>query len=221
MLWNSDLNDGIKAMRWLKNLVPTRPFPKVSHLISDPRCQTSIHPKSFSSHLNTHHHDPIPYHSLLVSLLHSHFTTFTSSTHITTGTYNCIGKPLALQILRTTLAKLTLEFDICFAPGEDGTAFREQARTQFSTTPGELYLTFTRRKKTWMRKATPFLFGIGGEEIHIHTGPVAGYWSGVVAVHIGYSMQSRLISLGQVWVVGRYLFIDLRIAVLWSMREGI
>ena len=63
-----------------------------------------------------------------------------------TGTYGCIGKPLALLNLRTTLAKLILQFDLSFAAGEDGTAFKENARTQFNTSPGELYLKFSKRE---------------------------------------------------------------------------
>lgn len=83
--------------------------------------------------------------SFCSSLTFEHFHYFTTQT--TTGHYNCIGKPLALQILRTTLAKLVLEFDVSFAPGEDGAAFSKNARTQFTTTPGELYLKFSKRKK--------------------------------------------------------------------------
>ena len=63
-----------------------------------------------------------------------------------TGTYNCIGKPLALLALRTSLAKLVLNFDISFAPNEDGTAFEKEARTQFTTRPGPLHLKFWPRR---------------------------------------------------------------------------
>ena len=62
-----------------------------------------------------------------------------------TGPYNCIGKPLALMNLRTTLAKLVWNFDIAIADGEDGTRFRNNMRTNFATTPGELDMTFRKR----------------------------------------------------------------------------
>ena len=66
-----------------------------------------------------------------------------------TGIYSCIGRPLALLNLRTTLAKILQAFDgnssISFAEGEDGTAFECQARTQFTLAPGPLRLVFERR----------------------------------------------------------------------------
>lgn len=61
------------------------------------------------------------------------------------GTYNCIGKPLALLNLRTTIARLILEFDFEFAPGDDGTAVERDATSQFTAAPGVLNLRFVRR----------------------------------------------------------------------------
>ena len=48
--------------------------------------------------------------------------------------------------LRTTVAKLILEFDINFAASEDGSAFEGKARTQFNTLPGPLHLVFRKRR---------------------------------------------------------------------------
>ena len=47
--------------------------------------------------------------------------------------------------LRTTLAKLILDFDISFAAGDDGTAFENGTKTQFNTLPGPLNLLFRKR----------------------------------------------------------------------------
>ena len=54
--------------------------------------------------------------------------------------------PLALLILRTTLAKLVLSFDVSFAPSEDASAFGEGVRMQFTTRPTPLRLRFCRRE---------------------------------------------------------------------------
>ena len=73
------------------------------------------------------------------------------------GTYNCIGKGLALMTLRVTLARLLEGVD--FVPaggegrkggseGEDGWAekFEKGAKTQFVTLPGKLNVVFTKRQ---------------------------------------------------------------------------
>ncbi|GFF54479.1 probable endo-1,4-beta-xylanase C [Aspergillus udagawae] len=64
----------------------------------------------------------------------------------TLGPYNCIGRPVALLNLRTTLVKLITTFDVGFAPGEDGRAFVQQAQDNFVLYMGPLHLTFTRRR---------------------------------------------------------------------------
>ncbi|KAI9874353.1 MAG: hypothetical protein M1830_009845 [Pleopsidium flavum] len=61
------------------------------------------------------------------------------------GTYGCIGRPLALLNLRTTVAKLIMNFDVSFAPGEDGKNLEEKTRDHFTFGLGELNLTFTKR----------------------------------------------------------------------------
>lgn len=63
------------------------------------------------------------------------------------GRYNCIGRPLALLNLRTTVAKLLHKFDVSFAADEDGTAFERDKKTHFTTTAGPLYLRFQEREK--------------------------------------------------------------------------
>ncbi|KAL9122024.1 MAG: hypothetical protein Q9187_001416 [Circinaria calcarea] len=63
-----------------------------------------------------------------------------------TGTYGCIGRPLALLNIRTTLAKLIMEYDVAFAPGEDGTKVEADTRVRFTAGPGELKLVFRKRE---------------------------------------------------------------------------
>ncbi|KAG4427012.1 hypothetical protein IFR05_017505, partial [Cadophora sp. M221] len=55
------------------------------------------------------------------------------------GGYGCIGKPLALLNIRTTIARLITEFDISFVPGgDDGRAMEEDTTVQFTAAPGPL-----------------------------------------------------------------------------------
>ena len=61
-----------------------------------------------------------------------------------TGVYNCIGRPLALMNIRTTLAKLLLTFDVKLAPGETGASI-ENAPDHFALVPEELNVVFRRR----------------------------------------------------------------------------
>ncbi|KAL5359064.1 cytochrome P450 [Aspergillus floccosus] len=64
----------------------------------------------------------------------------------TIGPYSCIGKPLAMLNLRTTLARLVMEFDVRFAPGEDGRKFLDDAQDNFVLYMGELNLVFEPRR---------------------------------------------------------------------------
>ncbi|KAL2839204.1 cytochrome P450 [Aspergillus pseudoustus] len=61
------------------------------------------------------------------------------------GEFNCVGRPLALMNLRTTVARLIMEFDVTFAPGEDGSRFMGDAKDNFVFYAGNLDLIFTRR----------------------------------------------------------------------------
>ncbi|GLA77870.1 hypothetical protein AtubIFM55763_010061 [Aspergillus tubingensis] len=62
------------------------------------------------------------------------------------GTYNCIGKPLALQNLRATVAHLVTTFDVKFAPGNAEKDLTRRSKDCFVLYHGELDLIFTRRK---------------------------------------------------------------------------
>ncbi|KAL3477119.1 cytochrome P450 [Aspergillus californicus] len=61
------------------------------------------------------------------------------------GRYGCIGKPVAMMNLRTTLARLLHDFDFGFAPGEDGTDFTEKAIEHVTFSMGPLNVVFTPR----------------------------------------------------------------------------
>ncbi|KAH8597073.1 putative cytochrome P450 [Bisporella sp. PMI_857] len=62
-----------------------------------------------------------------------------------TGPYGCIGKPLALLNLRTTITRLVTSFDFGFPPGDDGASFERDTIDQFLLCPGDVNLVFTRR----------------------------------------------------------------------------
>ncbi|KAL4925077.1 cytochrome P450 [Aspergillus undulatus] len=61
------------------------------------------------------------------------------------GPFNCIGRPLALMNLRTTLAQIVMEFDMEFAPGDDGSRFIRDAKDNFVYYAGGLEVLFRRR----------------------------------------------------------------------------
>ncbi|KAL3447168.1 cytochrome P450 [Aspergillus insuetus] len=61
------------------------------------------------------------------------------------GEFNCVGRPLALMNLRSTIARLVMEFDFEFAPGEDGSRFLGDGKDNFVFYPGDLNMVFTRR----------------------------------------------------------------------------
>jgi len=63
------------------------------------------------------------------------------------GKFSCIGKHLALNELRTVISKMVLEFDIAFAPGEDGRKLIEESRDVFTMSNSELKLIWTEREK--------------------------------------------------------------------------
>ncbi|PYI04296.1 L-ornithine-N5-monooxygenase [Aspergillus sclerotiicarbonarius CBS 121057] len=62
------------------------------------------------------------------------------------GAYNCIGKPFALQNLRTTVAQLVMTFDVQFAPGYEAEKFVATSKDNFTLNFGNLDLMFTPRK---------------------------------------------------------------------------
>ncbi|KAK4165553.1 cytochrome P450 [Cladorrhinum sp. PSN259] len=63
----------------------------------------------------------------------------------TIGPYNCIGKPLALMNIRSVISKLVCNFDIDFAPGEDGSRVEKEAVDNFIVRIGPVDLTFKTR----------------------------------------------------------------------------
>ena len=63
------------------------------------------------------------------------------------GKFACIGKQLALNELRTVICKMVLEFDVEFAPGEDGTKLLNESRDVFTMSNAELKLVWKERGK--------------------------------------------------------------------------
>jgi len=49
------------------------------------------------------------------------------------GRYGCVGKPLAMQVLRLMLARILLDFDMQFAPGFDPGRFLSSVRNIHTT----------------------------------------------------------------------------------------
>ncbi|KAI0597614.1 cytochrome P450 monooxygenase-like protein [Biscogniauxia sp. FL1348] len=62
-----------------------------------------------------------------------------------TGKFACIGKQLALNEIRTVVAKMVLEFDIVFAEGETGRALLEESQDMFTMVMAKLNLCFIKR----------------------------------------------------------------------------
>ncbi|KAG2414635.1 hypothetical protein HFD88_003826 [Aspergillus terreus] len=63
-----------------------------------------------------------------------------------TGSYGCIGKPLALMNLRTTLAQLVMTYELELAPGDDGFALERNMDELFSIYIHNLYVVFRERE---------------------------------------------------------------------------
>ena len=61
------------------------------------------------------------------------------------GPYGCVGKQLALNEIRTVVAKLVLGFDVRFAEGENGRRILEETQDFFVLGLGDLELCFTAR----------------------------------------------------------------------------
>ncbi|KAH8797552.1 cytochrome P450 monooxygenase-like protein [Hyaloscypha sp. PMI_1271] len=62
------------------------------------------------------------------------------------GPYSCVGKQLALMELRNVIARIVTEFDVKFAPDEDGTALLEKSTDTFTIALAPLMLVFTKRE---------------------------------------------------------------------------
>ena len=63
------------------------------------------------------------------------------------GVYSCVGKQLALMELRSVAARTVMQFDISFAPGEDGSNLLNRTRDVFTLDLAPLNLVFTERTK--------------------------------------------------------------------------
>ncbi|KAF2141924.1 uncharacterized protein K452DRAFT_249623, partial [Aplosporella prunicola CBS 121167] len=61
------------------------------------------------------------------------------------GMYNCVGKDLGMWEMKIVLSRLALQFDVCFAPEEDG-KFQERILDTWTLTLPSLNLVFTERK---------------------------------------------------------------------------
>ncbi|KAL2879326.1 hypothetical protein SGCOL_005454 [Colletotrichum sp. CLE4] len=64
------------------------------------------------------------------------------------GRYDCVGRRLAWNVLRLTIAYTLWNYDFEFAPGEDGKTFREEAKFQLIIKPAKLDCVFTKRPGT-------------------------------------------------------------------------
>ncbi|RDW95068.1 hypothetical protein BP5796_00831 [Coleophoma crateriformis] len=62
------------------------------------------------------------------------------------GVYGCIGKHLALMQLRSIVSQVVMNFNLKFAPGEDGAAFDTEALDTFTTTLKSLDIVFSERE---------------------------------------------------------------------------
>ncbi|KAL1979470.1 hypothetical protein VTN96DRAFT_5729 [Rasamsonia emersonii] len=65
----------------------------------------------------------------------------------TRGTFACAGKNLALMELRMVLSRVALEYDVSFAPGENGVKFDTEVMDTYTVTLPPLHLCFTPRKE--------------------------------------------------------------------------
>lgn len=87
-----------------------------------------------------HHSNP-----LLLALQCRSDTEAKRDTYVT-GSYGCIGRPLALLNIRTLIAKLLLSYDFAFAPGETGRGIEEDSQEHFTLAPGDLHISFVVRE---------------------------------------------------------------------------
>ncbi|OHW99436.1 cytochrome p450 [Colletotrichum incanum] len=61
------------------------------------------------------------------------------------GRFDCVGRRLAFNVLRLTIAYTLWNYDFSFAPGEDGREFETGAKYQLIIKPGKLECVFTKR----------------------------------------------------------------------------
>ena len=61
------------------------------------------------------------------------------------GTHGCVGKQLALMVLRLSIANLVRRFDIAFGPDENGERLLKDSKDHFNWSLAPLNLQFTER----------------------------------------------------------------------------
>jgi hypothetical protein len=61
------------------------------------------------------------------------------------GPYNCVGRRLAIIVLRFTIAYTVWNYDFKFAPGEDGTSIHRDMINQAILKAGPLKCVFNKR----------------------------------------------------------------------------
>ncbi|GME48595.1 Cytochrome P450 [Neofusicoccum parvum] len=61
------------------------------------------------------------------------------------GMYHCVGKQLAMWEMKSVLARIALQFDISFAPGEDGKKFQAGILDTWTLTLPPLHMCLTER----------------------------------------------------------------------------
>ncbi|KAF6812374.1 L-ornithine-N5-monooxygenase [Colletotrichum musicola] len=61
------------------------------------------------------------------------------------GRFDCVGRRLALNVLRLTIAYTLWSYDFEFAPGEDGRTFENEAKFQLIVKPAKLECVFRKR----------------------------------------------------------------------------
>ncbi|OOF94853.1 hypothetical protein ASPCADRAFT_171194 [Aspergillus carbonarius ITEM 5010] len=61
------------------------------------------------------------------------------------GPYACIGKPLALMNIRTTIARIIMTFDMQLPPNDDGTLLDRNMREHFSSFVENIHVVFKKR----------------------------------------------------------------------------
>ena len=64
------------------------------------------------------------------------------------GSESCIGKNLAYIQLAVVASQIILQFDVAFAPGEDGNKLVLESKDLGMLHPEDLHVVFTRRGKT-------------------------------------------------------------------------
>ncbi|KAL0935946.1 cytochrome p450 [Colletotrichum truncatum] len=61
------------------------------------------------------------------------------------GRFDCVGRRLAYNVIRQTIAYTLWNYDFTFAPGEDGTRLEREAKFHLIIKPGRLDCVFTKR----------------------------------------------------------------------------